>query len=64
MKCTNCGAENPEGNKFCGGCGKELAKDPDVVQKPTGRTCSSCGRSLPKETNVCPYCGHWVSRTL
>jgi len=24
MKCPNCGAENPEGKKFCGDCGSPL----------------------------------------
>lgn len=24
LKCTNCGEENPEGSKFCQGCGNEL----------------------------------------
>ena len=64
MKCPECGAENPEGNRFCGACGEGLTKDQDAAQKSTGRTCSSCGHSLPEEANQCPYCGRWVQRKL
>ena len=65
MKCNNCGSENPEGQKFCGDCGKEMtvattaAADDDSMRK-----CSSCGRTLTMETNVCPYCGRWVKRSM
>ena len=27
MKCTNCGADNPETSTFCGNCGAELPLD-------------------------------------
>jgi len=51
MKCPNCGAENPEGKKFCGECGRRM----DIVAT---RTCTGCGRSISFEAVVCQYCGH------
>ena len=51
MKCTNCGAENPEGRKFCGECGKKLE-----IAAP--RMCVSCGRPIPFDAMICQYCGH------
>lgn len=27
MKCTNCGADNPETSTFCGNCGAKLPLD-------------------------------------
>jgi rRNA maturation endonuclease Nob1 len=59
MKCSNCGSENPDGKRFCGDCGKELA-----TEAGTTRKCSACGRSLTEETNVCQFCGHWVKRNM
>jgi len=64
MKCSNCGSENPEGKKFCGDCGRELSGDVKVAKGEPERTCSSCGRTLTMETNVCPFCGTWVKRSM
>jgi len=33
MKCSNCGAENPDRQKFCGACGKEIIKKQDVIEQ-------------------------------
>ncbi len=64
MKCKNCGSENPEGKKFCGDCGKELVEAQAPAEGNPARTCTACGRGLGMETNVCPYCGHWVKRSM
>ncbi len=45
--CPNCGASNPEGQKFCGECGKKLVK-----------ICSSCGRENEVTQRFCGDCGN------
>src|SRR4029079_13990748 len=42
MRCTSCHAENPEGAKFCGSCGKALS-----------RSCPKCGAHA---TTTSPFC--------
>ncbi len=32
MRCSNCGFENPEKSKFCGNCGKALARDIENIK--------------------------------
>ncbi len=44
--CTNCGAENPAGQKFCGECGIALAA-----------TCGVCGSTNPPGQKFCGECG-------
>ena len=44
--CPKCGAQNPEGTKFCGSCGS-----------PMGNTCPSCGALVPAGMKFCPECG-------
>ena len=46
ITCSNCGAENPPGQKFCGECGTALAV-----------TCSSCGAVNPPGQKFCGECG-------
>ncbi len=46
MKCSKCQFENPEGSKFCGGCGQNL----DL-------TCPECGANNPAENKFCNECG-------
>ena len=46
ITCSNCGAENPSGQKFCGECGMALAA-----------TCSSCGAANPPGQRFCGECG-------
>ena len=48
MKCPNCGAENPEGVKFCGECGKSLQE---------GLVCTQCGHTNPPGVKFCHECG-------
>jgi class 3 adenylate cyclase len=53
MHCSMCGAENPEGKKFCGDCGAALENHcPQCgAENPTGkRFCGDCGAAL--EANV------------
>ena len=53
MKCFNCGAEIPEGNRYCGSCGKEVGS-----LQVQSRHCVSCGRAIDFNANVCQYCGY------
>jgi class 3 adenylate cyclase/tetratricopeptide (TPR) repeat protein len=46
MKCTKCATENPEGMKFCGGCGTKLE-----------RVCPHCNFSNPPQFRFCGECG-------
>jgi class 3 adenylate cyclase len=45
--CATCGAENPEGARFCSNCGS-----------PLGRTCPNCGEAIAEEARFCSNCGH------
>ena len=44
--CPSCGAENPEGKKFCGDCGSALAL-----------VCASCGGAIEPGKKFCGDCG-------
>ena len=46
ITCSNCGAENQTGQKFCGECGTALAA-----------TCSSCGAANAPGQKFCGECG-------
>jgi class 3 adenylate cyclase/tetratricopeptide (TPR) repeat protein len=46
MRCSNCGAENHEGNRFCGDCGAALAN-----------RCGRCGADNPAGKRFCGDCG-------
>ena len=46
MRCSNCGAENRPGSKFCSECGTGLA-----------RTCPSCSTPVRPEAKFCDECG-------
>ncbi|MEJ7706549.1 MAG: adenylate/guanylate cyclase domain-containing protein [Nocardioidaceae bacterium] len=46
MHCSECGAANPAGNKFCGECGVALAV-----------SCPTCGTSNPAGKKFCGECG-------
>ena len=45
--CSDCGAQMPQGAKFCPGCGK--------AQESSG--CSGCGQPVPDGAKFCPNCG-------
>ncbi|MGD9045116.1 MAG: adenylate/guanylate cyclase domain-containing protein [Desulfobacterales bacterium] len=46
MKCPKCQFDNPEGSKFCGGCGEKFYL-----------TCPECGANNPVENKFCNECG-------
>jgi adenylate cyclase len=46
VQCSACSHENPDGNRFCGGCGAALAK-----------ACPSCSHSNPPDHRFCGACG-------
>lgn len=46
--CTNCGADLPEGAKYCANCGTKAEVSP---------TCTSCGAELTENANFCTQCG-------
>ena len=45
MRCSKCGAENPDGAKFCIECAS-----------PFARRCSSCGKENPPRAKFCLEC--------
>ena len=45
MRCSNCGAENPEGLKFCNECAA-----------PLKRRCTKCGFENPPTAKFCGEC--------
>jgi class 3 adenylate cyclase/tetratricopeptide (TPR) repeat protein len=47
MKCSKCGFENPDGFKFCNGCGGKLVL-----------ICPSCQTTNPPGSRFCGECGH------
>ena len=46
MQCTKCQFDNPDGMKFCGGCGAALES-----------RCKSCDAPLPEDFRFCGQCG-------
>lgn len=46
MQCSKCGAESPEGQKFCGSCGAAV-----------GKPCPMCGNTNPVGQRFCAHCG-------
>ena len=65
--CKNCGAEVPEGQKFCGACGTpigEIANDTIQYNEPVVnrnnrklKPCKVCGKMISKNAKRCPNCG-------
>jgi len=52
--CSECGAQNPEGGKFCSNCGRPL-----VSAKVR---CVKCGYPMEKGLKFCPECGTQQSK--
>jgi class 3 adenylate cyclase/tetratricopeptide (TPR) repeat protein len=55
MNCSNCGAENETGRKFCGECGAPLARrcpSCNSPNPPTVKFCGECGASLASSTEA------------
>lgn len=51
VECSNCGAMNTKGAKFCSGCGGKL---PELSSK---RFCTSCGAEVAEGMRFCSECG-------
>ena len=52
MRCSNCGAENPNEGKFCNECGASLLRTCAACatpNAPTARYCSECGAVLVED---------------
>ena len=56
--CTNCGAQNTLGAKFCQECGQSL--QPKTQVAPLAAVCKSCGAKLASQAKFCPECGSAV----
>lgn len=53
-KCTNCGADVPNGAAFCIKCGTKVVSD-------LGACCKKCGAKLPENASFCTSCGSKIS---
>lgn len=53
VKCSGCGSDNPEGNKFCSNCSQALGE-------ATVR-CPHCGTNVLAGNRVCTQCGKSLS---
>ncbi len=51
VTCSNCGAVNNHGLKFCGQCGNSLIK-----------ICQKCGEAVDDTQKFCPYCGNSLAK--
>ena len=51
MKCPTCEADNPQGARFCMGCGASLRN-----------ACPECGTELPANAQFCFNCGHQLGK--
>ena len=61
MKCPKCGAEYPEGQKFCGNCGGSLDDPPEARLGLV--KCPNCGFDNPEGKRFCADCGSMIPRT-
>lgn len=62
MRCQQCGADNPDSNRFCGQCGGEV-----VVAQADGDqsadACWKCGEDNVEEARFCEACGAGLIET-
>lgn len=56
--CESCGAELPEGTKFCPKCGTKVIECVDPVEVVDEKlVCPACGNVEEKEVSFCSACG-------
>lgn len=61
MKCTNCGADIPEGSQFCGQCGQKVAPiKQETAENAFAYLCPICKTPNPNHVKYCVSCGHWM----
>ena len=65
MKCSKCGAELKEGQKFCTKCGTPVNANPQPVAKQVDSSpvCPKCGTPLKPGQKFCTKCGTPVGST-
>ena len=58
-KCTKCGSELKDGQKFCTKCGTPVSANPQAVSKEiaAAAVCSKCGSPLKPGQKFCTKCG-------
>ena len=64
MKCSKCGSELKDGQKFCMKCGQPVSVNPQPVAKQqlaSVAVCSKCGNPLKPGQKFCMKCGTPVS---
>lgn len=59
-ECPNCRTRIPKTQRFCGSCGFDTEKQPEVGEERT-LCCSSCGGTITKTTKFCPECGRKIN---
>ena len=59
MRCSKCGNELYENDRFCNKCGTKLEPVvvPAAIAEPERRVCSSCGADLAEGMKFCIRCG-------
>ena len=66
MFCPKCGAQNPDGSRFCTACGQDMTapqenRQPSNEPKKIQLRCKACGGSMEVQNGqnvlLCPYCG-------
>lgn len=59
MKCTKCGSELKDGQKFCMKCGTPVSANPQqpAAKQMTAAVCSKCGNPLKPGQKFCMKCG-------
>ena len=68
MRCSACGRDNPEGNRFCAGCGQALAPTPSppvapAAPRPTDRPPGAAASPLSRWIEYAKS-GEWMQNRL
>lgn len=59
-ECPNCHVRILQTQRFCGSCGFDTEKEPEVKKEPT-LVCSVCGGKITKNIKFCPECGRKIN---